>query len=523
MATGFGIDRNNVRIVSPFVGGAFGCKAMIWPHQVLAAMAAKVANRPVKLVLTRQQMFTLCGHRPRCVQKVRLAAAKDGKLLAIQHDTAGTGSKLSQFSEAAGAGVSRIAYACPNVSVTHKLTPCNLSPPTFMRAPGETPGTFALESAMDELAYALKIDPLELRRINWAEKNPASGKPWSSNFLKKCYEMGAEKFGWKARKLEPRATKDGDLLVGWGVATASFPGNRSGASARVRLLPDGRVIASSATHDMGTGSYTIFAQVAADALGVPIESVTFELGDSSLPPATMSAGSNTAATVGQAVLDAGRALKKKLIEAAVADAKSPLNGLKAEDVDIVAGRIASKADATKAEALAEFVKRSGKDSIEADASAAPNREQRAQYAFNSFGAHFCEVKVDELIGRVRVTRFISVMDIGRVMNHKTARSQVIGGAVMGLGMALMEHTVLDPRTGYPITSNFADYAIPVNADIQQMEAYFTDEPDPYINELGCRGVGEIGITGVAAAVANAVFHATGKRVRELPITPDKLL
>lgn len=522
MAAGFGLERGNVRIIAPFLGGAFGCKAMIWPHQVLAALAAKAVDKPVKLVLTRQQMFTSCGYRPRCTQKVKIAAEKDGKLIAISHETAGYTSGLSGFAEPAGAGSSRITYACPNVYVSHKLSKHNIAAATFMRAPGETPGMYALEAAMDELAYALKIDPVELRMINWADKNPASGKPWSSNGLKKCYEMGAEKFGWKRRSPQPRSMKDGDLLIGWGMATASFPGNRSQASAKVRMLADGRVIGSSSTHDMGTGSYTIFAQVAADAVGVPIERVTFELGDSALPRAPMSAGSNTAATVGQATLDAGRALKKKLIEAGIADAKSPLFGLKVEDVDIVEGRLVTKTDAGKSEPAADVVKRSGA-AIEAEAASAPNREQMGKFAFNSFGAHFCEVKVNEPIGRVRVTRMVSVMDIGRVMNAKTAHSQVVGGVVMGIGMALMEHTVLDPRTGYPVNSNFADYAIPVNADIGALEAYFTDEPDPHINELGCRGVGEVGITGVAAAIANAVFHATGKRIRELPITPDKLL
>lgn len=519
MASAFGIDKSNVRVICPFLGGAFGCKALIWPHQLIAAMAAKAVQRPVKVVLTRSQMFTSCGHRPASRQSVTIAADAEGKVLGIRHVSAGVTSQLNGFAEPAGASAQG-PYAFENGATAHKLSKCHTASPTFMRAPGETPGMYALESAMDELAHALKLDPVEFRLRNVADVEPRSKRPWSSHHLRDCYRIGAEKFGWSKRSAEPRSMHDGELLVGWGVGTASFPGNRSGASARITLQPDGRILVQCGTHDMGTGSYTVFSQVAADAVGVPIDRIDFELGDSKLPAAPMSAGSNTAATVSQAVIDAARALRKQLAETAIALAKSPFSGANADALKIVDGHVIGEGGAKMP--LAELASAAGKP-ISADATARPSRENFGKYAFNSFGAHFCEVKVDEWLGRVRVTRFLSVIDIGRVLNRKTAHSQIVGGVVMGIGMALTEATVLDPRNGYPVNDSFADYAIPVHADIRDLDCIFIDKPDPHINELGCRGVGEIGITGVAAAVANAVFHATGKRVRDLPITPEKLL
>jgi xanthine dehydrogenase YagR molybdenum-binding subunit len=381
------------------------------------------------------------------------------------------------------------------VATPHRLVRVNVASPTPMRAPGECPGTFALESAMDELSYALGIDPLELRRRNHADKDPAEGKPWSSKHLLECYDIGADRFGWSRRKPEPGSMKDGDLLVGWGIATAVYPGYRWPASARVRLSSDGHALVQAATQDLGTGSYTVFTQVAADALGLPVEKVTFELGDSDFPPAPVSGGSNSSASVSEAVLQAAAALKKKL---------------------------GAKDDARGAD-LTDLVKRSGQGFAEAQADVKPEDEKTKQYSIHSFGAQFCEVKIDPLLPRVQVTRWVSVIDGGRRLNPRLGRSQIQGGVTMGIGMALLEHTVYDPRTGRPVTDNFADYAIPVNADIPDIEVELLDHPDPIINTLGCRGIGEIGITGAAAAIANAVYHATGKRIRDLPITPDKLL
>jgi xanthine dehydrogenase YagR molybdenum-binding subunit len=497
LAQAFGVPPENVRVLCPFTGGGFGCKGFQWPHTMLAAMAARVTRRPVQLNLTRQQMFTSVGHRPSTEQTLTLAARKDGALTALRHETLQPTSTTTEFVEPCGITTSKILYACENVSTPHKLVRVNIAPPTPMRAPGDCPGSFALESAMDELAVALGMDPVELRLRNHADKDPAEGKPWSSKHLKECYERGAATFGWKKRSHEPRSMKDGDLLVGWGMATALYAGNRRPASARIKLSSDGRALVQAATQDLGTGSYTIFTQVAADALGLPVEKVTFELGDTEFPEAPVSGGSNTAASVSEAILQAAAALKEKLLG--------------------VTG------SAVPSHSFTDLLAQAKLPSIEAEATVKPEDEKTKQYSIHSFGAQFCEVKIDPLLPRVQVTRWVSVIDGGRILNPRLGRSQIQGGVTMGIGMALLEHTVYDPRTGRPVTDNFADYAIPVNADVPEIEVELLNHPDPVINTLGCRGIGEIGITGVAAAIANAVYHATGKRVRDLPITPDKLL
>ena len=511
LSQAFGIPKENVRVVCPFTGGGFGCKGFQWPHTLLAAMAAKMTGRPVQLNLTRQQMFTSVGHRPPTVQTMTLAARRDGALTAIRHDTLQPTATTTEFIEPCGTTTSKLLYACENVSTPHRLVRVNVAPPTPMRAPGDSPGSFALESAMDELAYELGMDPLELRRRNHADRDPGENKPWSSKHLEECYRRGAERFGWSKRNPRPGSMKDGDLLVGWGMATALYPGNRRPASARIRFSADGRALVQVATQDLGTGSYTVFTQVAADALGLPVERITFELGDSDFPEAPVSGGSNTAASVSEAVLQAAAALKAKLA------------GIVA---GIVAGTAAGTAAGTGAGPelpLADLLARSRLPEVEARADVKPEDEKTKPYSIHSWGAQFCEVKIDPLLPRVQVTRWVSVIDVGRILNPKMSRSQVMGGVTMGIGMALMEHTAYDPRTGLPVTDSFQDYLIPVNADVPPVEVEFIDHPDPVINTLGCRGVGEIGITGVAAAIANAVHHATGRRVRDLPITPDKLL
>jgi xanthine dehydrogenase YagR molybdenum-binding subunit len=495
LAQAFGIPKENVRVLCPFTGGGFGCKGFQWPHTILAAMAAKVTGRPVQLNLTRQQMFTSTGHRPPTRQTMTLAASRDGKLTAMRHETLQPTATTTEFIEPCGTATTKMLYACENVATPHRLVRVNIAPPTPMRAPGECPGSFALESAMDELSYALGIDPLELRRRNHADKDPAEGKPWSSKHLLECYERGAERFGWSRRKPEPGAMKDGDRLVGWGMATAVYPGYRRPASAKIRLSADGHALVQAATQDLGTGSYTVFTQISADALGLPVEQITFELGDSDFPPSPVSGGSNTSASVSEAIVQAAAALRKKL-------------GAKDDD---------------RGSALIDLVKRTGQPFAEAQADVKPDDEKTKQYSIHSFGAQFCEVQIDPLLPRVQVTRWVSVIDGGRRLNPRLGRSQILGGVTMGIGMALMEHTVYDPRSGWPVTDNFADYPVPVNADIPDIEVELLDHPDPIINTLGCRGIGEIGITGAAAAIANAVYHATGKRIRDLPITPDKLL
>ncbi|MEP6768490.1 MAG: xanthine dehydrogenase family protein molybdopterin-binding subunit [Acidobacteriota bacterium] len=523
LAETFEIPRKNVRVICPFVGGGFGCKGFQWPHTILAAMAARAVHRPVRIVLTRAQMFSSVGHRPPTNQKLTIAASPEGKLTAIRHETVQPSSPMSEYVEACGLSTSPHMYACANVEAPHQLVRINVATPTPMRAPGECPGTWALESAMDELAEKLSIDPIELRLRNHADADPSTGKPFSSKYLKECYALGAQKFGWARRTPAPRSMRDGDLLVGWGVATATYPGYRFPASAKISLAADGTATVRTAAHDLGTGAYTVLTQVAADALGLPQDRVRLELGDSDFPAAPVAGGSNTTASVSEAIIQAGAAMRDTLAKLAASDPRSPLAGIAAKDTVLAAGRLAASADPAKSVDWKDLVRASGRATIDAEASVKLDDEKSKAYSFHSYGAQFCEVKIDPLLPRVRVTRFVSVIDNGRVLNPKTSRSQILGGVTMGIGMALMEHTAYDDRTGRAITDNLADYAVPVNADIEGIEAYFIDRPDPRINTLGCRGIGEIGITGVAAAVANAVYHATGRRIRDLPITPDKLL
>ncbi|MDQ6786859.1 MAG: xanthine dehydrogenase family protein molybdopterin-binding subunit [Acidobacteriota bacterium] len=538
----FDLKPDNVQVISPFVGGGFGCKGAQWAHILLAAMAAKNLNRPVKFVLTRQMMTTNVGRRADTIQKVALAADKSGKLSAIRHHS-DTYANLSQFFEQSGVQT-KVLYDAPNREITYKVAKLNIGTPTFMRAPGETPGTFALESAMDELAQELKIDPIELRIINHTSTDPLEKLPFSLENLKECYQIGAEKFGWKNRKMLPRQTRNGKYLVGMGMATATYPAFRSSASARIQMLIDGTVKVLSATQDIGTGTYTIMAQTAADALGVPVEKIKVELGDSSLPPAPVSGGSTTAVSVTSAVLAAAGMLKKDLLTMAFADGKSKLNGRRVEEIDFADTKFFVKGDTSKSDSYADIMRRNSKVMMEACATSMPasggglgssdapcavsqfekdENSDNKKYSFHSFGAQFAEVLVDEDLGTIRVSRFTSVQDIGRVLNEKTARSQIIGGVIYGLGQALMEETLYDERWANPVTRTFADYHVPVNLDVPPIEVIFIGKPDLHISPIGARGIGEIGITGVAAAVANAVFNATGKRIRDLPLTPDKLL
>jgi xanthine dehydrogenase YagR molybdenum-binding subunit len=523
LAEAFGVPRENVRVLCPFLGGGFGGKAFTHPHTILAAAVAKVAGRPVKLPLTRAQMFTGVGHRPSTEQKLTVAATKAGTLTAIRHVTTQDASLVGEHMESCGLTTSQIMYACPNLQIVQRLARINVATPTTMRGPGEIPGTFALESALDELAYTLSMDPVELRVRNHTAVNPTTGKPWSSNHLKECYALGAEKFGWQHRTPQPRSMRDGNLLVGWGVATATKPGVRLPASARVRLSADGRALVSCAGHELGTGAYTVYTQTAADALGLPFAKVTFELGDSILPDAPVAGASNSTSSITEAVIAAAAVAMTKLVRLAVADAGSPLFGLREDQVAMHDGRLFATGEPSRGEPFEAVLQRGGMAVLEGEASVKLSEEKLESFAFQSFGAQFCEVKVDDWLGRVRVTRWVGAYDNGRVLNPKLSRSQVLGGIIMGIGAALMEHAVYDRRTARPVTDNLADYAVPVHADTPEIEAYFIDQPDPQINTLGSRGIGELAMTGVAAAVANAVYHATGKRVRSLPITPDKLL
>ncbi|MFL6674304.1 MAG: xanthine dehydrogenase family protein molybdopterin-binding subunit [Massilia sp.] len=516
-----GIPPEQVTVLCPYVGGGFGCKGSVWSHVVLAAMAARQAGRPVKLVLDRNQMFGPVGARPVTEQRMQLGAMSDGRLTASSHDLVAYTSMIEDWIEPS-ALLTRMLYASPNQQTTHRLARMNLGTPTFMRAPGEATGSFALEAAMDELAYQLGIDPLQLRLQNYTERDPGKDLPWSSKSLRRCYEIGAERFGWSGRNPQPRSMRAGGKLVGWGMATATYPTRRSPAGASATMLPDGRAIVRSGTQDLGTGTYTVMTQVAADALGVPVGMVKFELGDSTMPEAPVSGGSTTVASVAPAVQAAAAALRLKLVGIAAADPRSPLFGVLADEVGVDDGWLYARREPARRDAMADIVARHGGGPVEASAQAEPGDEKN-QYSMHSFGAVFVEVHVDEDLGEIRVPRVVGAYGVGKLMNEKTGRSQLMGGIVWGLGMALFEETVIDEREGRAVNGNLAEYHVPVNADIGAIEVLVVDEDDPHVNPLGAKGIGEIGITGVAAAVASAVYHATGRRIRDLPITLDKLL
>ena len=491
IAAVFSIPEENIRVISPFVGGAFGSGLRTWPHVTLAALGARVTGRPVKVMLSRREMYYAVGYRPHTVQRVALGASRDGRLTAILHEGYQETSRYEEFSEAL-LNASRLLHSCPNVDTRHRLAPMNVHTPTYMRAPGEASGIFALESAMDELAVALNFDPVELRLRNEPEMDEFKKLPFSSRSTRECYRSAAERFGWNRRSPEPRSMRDGRWLIGWGMATATYPMNYAPATAMARLLPDGTAEVMSASSDMGPGTWTSMTQVAAEALGLPIERVKFTLGDTRLPRAPIHGGSMTMASVGSAVQSACRRVRDDAI------ARGGANDL----VDAMR-RIAQP--------------------IEAMADVKPGDESR-RFSMHAFGAVFVEVAVDPDLGETRVRRIVGAYGAGRIVNPKTSRSQCVGGMIGGIGMALMEHSVVDARNGRIPNANFAEYAVPVHADAPPlMDVIFVEEHDPHVNPLGVKGVGEIAMVGVAPAIASAIFHATGKRIRELPITPEKLL
>jgi xanthine dehydrogenase YagR molybdenum-binding subunit len=478
----FELEPEQVHVISPFIGGGFGSKGWVWPHTVIAALAAKLVGKTVKLVIDRAQFFTSNGHRPQMEQHIRAGVTADGKIAGLVHDVLATNGNAGDWHEAGGL-ISKMLYDIPNLRISHRAVKLDIATPTAMRAPGEAPGSFALESALDELAYAARLDPVVLRIRNHAAVDPESGRPYSSKHLLECYREGEQRFGWTRRSPDPRSMRAGGEFVGYGMATATYPAMAGAADVRVRVERDGRVTVESATHDLGTGMYTILAQVAADALGLPLDRIVVRIGDSSYPRAPVAGGSQSTASVIPPLLAACEELKR--LAGGSLDGAAP--------------------------------------GLEALGSATGDEYDEDAYAFHSFGAHFCEIRYDEDLARVRVTRFTGVYDCGRILNPKTARSQMIGGIIMGLGMALMEETIRDPRSGAIVGNNLADYRVPVNADVPPIDIAFLEYPDLKFNALGARGIGEISITGVAAAVANAVFHASGRRVRDLPILPERLL
>ncbi len=538
LAAMLGLPQDQVRVVTKYLGGGFGCKGSCWPHTVLTALAARGVGRPVKLVLTRRQQFTSMGHREDQAQTLLLGASKEGKLLALIHEKTSTTSPWDNYAEA-NSKIVNMLYDCPTFESHYQLARGNVMTSTFTRAPGEAPGSFAIECLMDDLAHQLGLDPIAVRLLNYAEKDPSNGHAWSSKSLRQCYARGAELFGWSKRNPKAGATRNGRLLVGMGMATASYPVHNSQGMARVRLYADGHAVVQSGATDLGTGTYTVITQVAADSLGLPPDKIRFELGDTRLPTAPNSGGSVAAGTVSSSVYVAAQDVWQRLTKLAIQDKKSPLFNARPEDVTVEKGRLQLTKNPAKGEDFRALMKRAGLDDIEGsgqgkygagyETGRAPGPadsghvEGAAQHSMHSFGAHFCEVQVDPDLGTVRVTRWVSVHAAGRILNAKTARSQIIGGSVFGIGAALMEATARDPHYARYVNADLADYHVPVNADIPAMTVEFIDEHDPYINAMGVKGIGEIAVVGVAAAVANAVFHATGKRVRDLPITPDKIL
>ncbi len=521
VARTFSMPPENVRVLSPFTGGGFGSKGGPWSHVMLAAMAAKQTGRPVKLVLTRRQQFGPVGGRPRTIQHVTLGATRDGQLTAIRHVSTSNSSMIEDWLEPS-ALQTRMLYTSPNAVTDHAIVRLNVGSPTFMRAPGESTGTYALESAMDELAVALNMDPVELRLRNYAEHDPQSGKPWSSKSLRQCYQIATERFGWSKRNPVPRSMRDGRMLVGWGMATGTYPARTVASSTSVTVLPDGNAWVRCGTQEIGCGTYTIMTQIAADALGLAPDHVRFELGDTDMPPAPLSAGSLTAASAGTSVYKAAVAAREKIVSMAIADAQSPLHGATAADVRIDNGRMSLASAPSRSDDYSAVVKRNGGTPVEVRVDSTPGPEQK-EYSMHSFGTVLTEVHVDPDVGEIRVPRVVTAHAVGRVLNAKTLQSQIIGGVVWGIGMALLEETLIDPRMGRYVNSDLAEYQVPVNADIGTIDATLVDEHDAYVNPIGVKGGGEIGITGVAASLANAVYHATGKRVRDLPITLDKIL
>ncbi len=516
----FGIAPGDVTVLSPYLGGGFGSKGNTWPPATLAAMAAREVGRPVKLALSRRQMYTSNGYRPRTMQRVRLAAQADGALVSVRHDGISQSSpeELGEFTEPVALATERL-YACPNVAVTHRLVAINASLPTYMRAPGEASGNFALESAMDELAAALRMDPIALRLRNYAERDEHEDKPFASKLLRACYEEGARAFGWSRRTAAPRSMREGRFLVGMGMATSTYPTNRQAAAARVRLFPDGSAVARCATQDIGTGTYTVMTQVVADELGLPAARVRFELGDSRFPKAPVSGGSQTVASVAPAVQAAARALRDKVLALARAEPRGRFDGVDEGAIGFADGAVTAPGARVH---VAELMAGGGLPWLEAEAETKPGKE-REQFSMHAFGAQFAEIRVDPLTGEMRLSRLVGAFDCGRILNAKTARSQLLGGMVYGIGMALLEETRTDRETGRITNSNLTDYLVPVNADVPRIDAMTVGGDDGASNPLGAKGIGELPMVGVAAAIANAVWHATGVRVRDLPIRIEDVL
>ncbi len=519
----FGIPTRNVRINSPYLGGGFGSKGLITGPQILGIMAAKLVDRPVKLVLKREQMFGPVGHRGPTRQTVRLGADAAGALLAIEHHTRAASSQFDDFFEPAS-GASHSLYQAASIATDYEAVRLDTGTPNFMRAPGEATGSAALESAIDELAEACGMDPLAFRLKNYADLEPITGKPFSSKALRACYAQGAERFGWSRRPLAAQQMHDeAGMQVGWGMGTATFPALMFAAEARATIRRDGTGLVEIGAQDMGQGAWTAFAQIAADSLGLTVDTIELRAGHSDLPDAGIAGGSAHTATAGAAIDRAGAALIGKLADLATNNPHSPLYGAGNTGVIARAGRLYRRDDETRSQAYGDILAAAGLDQVQATGQGAADPAMQAAYAMHAHGAVFAEVKIDPDLQQIRVTRLVGAFAAGRIINPRMVQSQYFGGMIWGVSFALHEQALTDHRSGRLMNANFAEYAIPVNADIPSLEAILVEEHDPFVNALGIKGVGEIAITGTVGAIANAVWHATGQRVREFPINLHRRL
>ncbi|WP_343614634.1 xanthine dehydrogenase family protein molybdopterin-binding subunit [Flavobacterium sp.] len=515
----FDVPVEDVEVHAEYIGGAFGMGLHTWPYEIAALIGAKKLNRPVKLVLHREQMFTNVGFRPYTIQKMGLGATKDGKLTGLTHEAVAMTSSYEDFMEGT-VNMSRFIYDCPNVSTRYRIVPLDTCTPIWMRGPGEATGSFALESAMDELAYKLNLDPIEFRKRNYAEKDQEQNKPWSSKFLLECYEAGMERIGWNNRKNEPGSVKEGNWLVGYGMGTGTFGCYRSPTSVKAKFLANGDLVLQCSVNDMGPGTATMMTAIGAEAIGLPTENVIIEMGKSGLPKGPTQGGSATTSSVGSAVHDACNLLVNKIIE--IGSKNAALKGIAITDLTFENGAVSSKKDKSKSVTLAALLSSNKLEDFEVE-NLSKAAEEAKKYSIYSFSVHFVKVLVNPNVGKIRLAHVVSCADIGTVISQKTSAGQMFGGAVGGIGMGLMEALEIDHRFGRPINNNFADYHVPVNADIEKQEVFFVNKKDPISNPMGTKGLGETALVGMAPAIANAVFNATGKRVRDLPITLDKIL
>lgn len=523
MAQVLGVPKENVRVISKFIGSGFGGKLSPWPHSALAAAAARQLNRPVKLMVTRRMMFWDVGQRPHTQQQIRLGATPDGKLVSLEQHYRNHTSFVGNYHENCGEATPFL-YSTPNLEVTSALVKRNVGTPCPMRGPGAVPGLFALESAMDELAIKLKMDPVELRLKNDTLMDESNGKPFSSRHLKECLQVGAEKFGWSKRTPEVGSMRKGDAVLGWGVAAASWGAWRGGCQATVMLKDDGTARVTCAAQDPGMGTYTIFAQIVSDKTGLTLDKIEVLLGDSDFVPGATSGGSTLTATVMPAVADAANGAVQQVLAMAAYRVKK-FEGKKPEELVMNGGSVHLKANREIAVPFQEALRaaKAGYASADGKSGGLGSDTKARDYSTHSFGVQFAEVEWRPQIAQLRVSRVVTVMDAGRIINLKTGTNQIEGAVVMGIGMALLEKTVYDPRNGHPINDNYADYLVATNADVPKLDVHFLGIPDPMMGEYGARGIGEIGLAGVAPAITSAVYHATGVRVRELPVRIEDLL